>query len=840
MKRKKEKELLRENKGGLLLLLASLFIAGFLAMAYEVFWQRMLSLTLGATLRSSALVLSCYMIGMGLGAWRIGKLTERSGNRIRLIAWLHLGMALSGLWGMGLIGAIPHVYRHVPGAASEILAHLAAVMAVLPGAAAFGGMLPATAGAYITDNRKLGIGIGLLYSLEALGSLLGVAAAGFLLIRILGQMGALAGCLAVNLTAGAALMLFRSGESKSEAIGEGKPRRSSWRPVGDEVIQLLIALALGFIGMSLQVVWNRAVRIYLPNSSYTFTMVAFVYLAGFSGGNLAFRAAVGKLRRPASGLFAVLTALALVLAAGVWLLAKAPDLLLFPLADLLSRPATRIFLPPLAVTAGLAFIPTFLFGFGSPLACRLYADRVESVGGDIGLWRGVNTLGSALGPAAAGMILLPLAGVTRSLWLAAAMAAAAAAMAAYLERRQTVRWLLGLAGAAAFLSLAVFSKPVMVLPPSMHREAGASSRGDRIIHYRETAEGTVIVAEDVRTGIRACFVNNSAVVGTTYDAIKAVKMLGHLPILLGDRPRRALVIGFGIGVTASTVASHPSVEEVDCVEITPGVRLAAPFFNEFNRGVITNPKLRFIDGDGRTYLNRSRKEYDLISADPTHPTLGCAQLYTKEYFELCRSRLSPGGVICQYLPFHGLTPSEFAGAVAAFASVFPHSSLWLGHSHGVLVGSAECLQVEFSVWKQRVESLDDPLFYKNSHALAACLLLDEDGIARLTAGQKPCTDDKNFLEYFHPKAKDQDNWERNLSQALLRSEGTGSIFTSVDDSMLLSRHRAGQRIFLEGLAAQNRGDRPGMIRWMQEAVRAVPENEEFRFLLQQELGRPAR
>jgi spermidine synthase len=835
-----------EVNSGVLLLGPSLALAGFLAMAYEVSWQRMLSLALGATLRSSALVLSCYMLGMGLGSWLIGKMADRETSPSRLLGRLHWAMALSGLWGAGLLSLIPLIYRSIQGAlASEFAVHLVAVAALLPGAVASGGMLPATASAHIADRRGLGAGIGLLYSLEALGSMAGVAGTGFLFIRHLGQTGTLAACLALNLAVGAMLWTVRPGrrggvQTRKKTEGPDSPARWDAR-------LLAIALAMGFVGMSLQVVWNRAVRTYLPNSTYTFTTVAAVYLAGLFTGNLVFRAAADRLRRLGAWLFLGLAALSVSIAIGVPLLARVPSLFLFPWAGLLSQPAARIFLPPLLVTFGLAFVPTALMGFCSPLACRLYADRAGGVGGDVGLWRGINTMGSALGPAAAGLALLPMAGVSRSVWLMAALTALAATAAAGLGGKRRLKIFLGTALASACLALSLALPPVMVLPPSLHREqgwggqtGGSQARKDEVVYYRETAEGTVIVTEDARTGIRACFVNNSAVVGTTYDAIKAVKMLGHLPALLGGRPRRALVIGFGIGVTAATVASHPSVEEVDCVEITPGVRLAAPLFSEFNRGVSANPKIRFIDGDGRTYLNRCRKVYDLISADPTHPTLGCAQLYTRDDFRLCRNRLSPGGVICQYLPFHGLTPSEFAGAAAAFASVFPHSSLWLGHSHGVLVGSAGRLQVDFSVWRERVGSLDDPLFYKNPHALAACLIMDEGGIARLAAGRRPCTDDRNFLEYFDPAAKDPANWERNLSLALSCSDGMGSIFPAAGDSMLLARHRAGQAAFLEGLAAQNRGDRAGMVRGMQEAVRAAPENEEFHFLLQQEMGRTAR
>jgi MFS family permease len=167
-----------------LLLGAALFLSGFLVMTYEVSWHRMLSLSLGATLRSAALVLSAYMMGMGFGAWLFGRLADRTAKPSRHLAWLHWALALSGLWGLALISAIPAVYRAAGGGpAVEAAVHLMAVLALLPGAAPAGGMMPATARAYIRRKAGLGRGIGTLYALEALGSVAGGAAAGYLMIR---------------------------------------------------------------------------------------------------------------------------------------------------------------------------------------------------------------------------------------------------------------------------------------------------------------------------------------------------------------------------------------------------------------------------------------------------------------------------------------------------------------------------------------------------------------------------------------------------------------------------------------------------------------------------------
>ena len=123
-----------------------------------------------------------------------------------------------------------------------------------------------------------------------------------------------------------------------------------------------------------------------------------------------------------------------------------------------------------------------------------------------------------------------------------------------------------------------------------------------------------------------------------------------------------MIIGFGIGVTTSAVAQHP-LENIDCVEICPGVKEAAPLFEKFNQKVWQNPKVNFIAGDGRNYLLLTKKKYDIISCDPVHPGLGSGSLYSKEYFELCKNLVKPGGVISQYLPLHKLTLDDLKNAL---------------------------------------------------------------------------------------------------------------------------------------------------------------------------------
>jgi spermidine synthase/MFS family permease len=809
-------------------LLAALFLSGFSALVYEVSWSRMLGLALGGTVVSATIVLMAFMAGLAAGSMAWGWLADRWDRPARLFGICQLAIVLGTVLSYALIALIPRLFT---AQAPPFMPYLLATTAVFAAASAIGGAYPLFAKAYIQDSAGIGRGVGVAGALDALGSAAGGLAAGFVLLGTLGQWKTLALAAALNLAAGIAALVLSRG-TPIAAAKERIPRPQPKQDHNSPIMILAVAGLAGLAGMALQVVWIRILKIFLPNTSYSFSLVAGVLILGLGAGSGLYYLLVPRIRRPLVWLAAVQLAGGAFLFASSLVLDKLPALVLFPLAGALGTPGLRIFLPPVALSLSLILLPAACSGFTFPLLCSMFSREIKSLGSGIGLVRLWNAAGSVAGPALAAFLLIPLAGVAKSVQILALVSLAVAAWAAWCDRTRPgkrMQWP-SLAACIAGLLLVVLAPRVQILPPSFYQ---GGQRDARVIQYRETVEGTVTVSEDARTGIRACYVNNSGVVGTTYDAIKAVKLLGHLPFLLGAEPREVLVVGFGIGVTTATIASHPEVRRIDCVEIAPGVRDAARYFTEYNRGVALSPQVSFIAGDGRAFMARARKTYDLISADPTHPTLGCANLYTSEYFRLCRARLKPEGYICQYLPLHGLTPREFAGIVGTFRAVFPHATVWLGHSHCVLLGAASPLAVDFNSFAARVKALDDPLFYKDPYSVAACLMLDETGASAVSRGAMECGDDRNYLDFFDSHAKDQANWERNIDLLVAHLADLRRVFTGADTAVL-ARYEASRAAFIAGQRLQNRGKEREAIELFRQAVELNPANQEYRFLYDQE------
>ncbi len=797
------------------------FLAGFAFLIHEVVWNRLLSLVLGATVTAATLVLAAFMAGFGVGAAVWGRVADRARRPWSLLACLLLGLGVLGALAYALAGAL------LPRLGSAA-AHAGA--ALLLGVPSFlmGGLFPLAGRLAAAGRGPLASALGRLYALETLGSALGGLAAGFILLGALGQDLTLALAVAVDLALGAWLLATRG--SVELPVGVGAPSTTpafAALPAAARTAAPIAAFACGFAILALQVVWMRMFRIYLTNASYTFALIASLAILGLYLGSALFRRRAARLLDPGRSLLRALLLLAATALLGLLLLARLPELLMFPLQEASANVFVRTLLLPLAASLLIVVPPAACSGYAFPLACSLAASG-RGVGRDVGMVLAVNTAGCVLGPLAAAFGLIPALGAAVAI---VAIMAVPVAAAWFVARRSGAPARTGRALLVAFvllLAVAAWRPQVRILPPSF-------GRFDReVLFYDETVEGTVTVGRDRDTRSQALYtyVNNSAVIGSSYDAVKVVKMVGHFPFLVRPELRDVLVIGFGIGVTASAIASHPEVRSITCVELVPGLAEAATYYRDLNRDVASDPRLTIVRGDGRRRLQASARKYDLISCDPTHPVLGSGNLYTREYFELCRSRLNPGGLVSQYLPLHKLRSQELMGLIATFHDVFPDGAVWLGHYHAVLLGSTAPLRIDFGEWSARAAALgEDPNFYGDPYHLAATLALDGPTIGRLTAGARLNTDDRSTTEFFAPGCLDEANLSANLRYLQERRVGVGAVFDGIPDPALMARFVEGNRLLTESLVRQTGGDPRGGLQALQQAVRANPEDLEYPFLI---------
>ena len=595
-------------------------------------------------------------------------------------------------------------------------------------------------------------------------------------------------------------------------------------------VALLATFISGLFILGLQVIWIRVFKIYLTNTSYTFALITSLVIFGLFVGSWIYKQQGDKIANNIKVLINALILIGLFALLGMYILIKLPELLMFPMGRLIDIPLIRLIIVPAIASLLIVIPPSIVSGFSFPLACRIYSSDTKNISKNVGTVLMFNTMGSVLGPLVSAFILIPLLGVVKSILL---LIVVLFIFSVYLIRINTKavkkqkQIVLGFS-ILTILSIIVLMGEIRVLPPSFKKI-------DRdILFYNETVEGTLVVAQEKSPGtfIRVSYVNNSAVIGSTYDAIKAVKMIGHIPFFAGLQCEKALVIGFGMGVTTSAIATHPEVKEIDCVEMVPGLKKAAHFYSEINNNVIEDPRLNIMSGDGRHFLQKTSKKYDLISCDPTHPVLGSGNLYTKDYFELCSKHLNDGGMVSQYLPLHKLRLGDLLGIIKTFHSVFPNSTVWLGQYHAILLGSTDPVKIDFRNWSRKVAEMPkETYFYFDPYHFAVCVMMDNKTIESLPEEIKINEDDLSYTEFFSMDCFDNKNLTNSLAYIADNRCNINNVFYNIDNTQLMERYLAGNEFLVESLYYFLIGDRDKSLNELRKAVKVNPEDEEYPFLI---------
>ena len=178
--------------------------------------------------------------------------------------------------------------------------------------------------------------------------------------------------------------------------------------------------------------------------------------------------------------------------------------------------------------------------------------------------------------------------------------------------------------------------------------------------------------------------------------MKLQRMLGHLPGLIHPNPRSVLVVGFGGGVTAGTFTTYPGVQRIVICELEPLIPpVSTRYFAKENYGVMNDKRTQLVYDDARHFVAATPEKFDIITSDPIHPFVkGSATLYSKEYFEMVKSHLNPGGVVTQWVPLYESDDTTVKSEIATFFEVFPYGTVWANNVNGqgydiVLVGQLE-------------------------------------------------------------------------------------------------------------------------------------------------------
>jgi spermidine synthase len=763
------------------------FLSGASALVYEVAWVRALSLVFGGSHLAVATVVSIFMLGLALGSVVAGRRLPKGADPLRLYGLAELGVAGAALLFWVASRYYPAAYVPLARLAPDAPAWLTAVRVALAAA----GMLPATIlmgttlplmSAFAADRAdEVGSRLSLLYGVNTVGAVAGAVLTGFVALPVAGIGTTVAAAVATSAAVGlGALALSRAAPSRGARPADAPSGAAAGPGPAPRIARALLwAAALsGFCALGYEVLWTRVLILGVGATDYGFTAVLASFLACIGIGGAAYHLVArsprlasdeGRLRALGAAQLAIALAIGVSLVtmegmAGRWVtLQRTFEAVLEPFA---ARQASSValvlsYLGPAALLMGIAF----------PLAGDAYARARGTTAEAVGSVTAANTLGAIAGSAAGGHVLVLAFGIERSIQLLVVVNAGLGlwllATAAPGERLRRAAVALAIAAAAILVAredgfrawdrnyFAVYRsiRPEALATPAL-REAAL-----RRAEVAYLAEGASSIVCAVRTGDQLAFATNGRVEASTGARdVQNQYALGHLPMLLHPDPRRVLVVGAGAGMTAGATTVHPGVEQVTLVELEPKVLGVVRAFAAWNHDLLSSPRLRVVLNDGRNHLLTTQDRYDVITADPIHPWFrGAGYLYTVEYFRLAASRLTPGGVMAQWLPLYQMTPDHTRSVAASFAGAFPHVQAWLVHSDVVLIGSDAPIVLDEAALARR---LGDPVVGRDMamawmgtpRDLFSYFALGTAGVRRFASGGRVNTDDNLYLEFSSPHA----------------------------------------------------------------------------------------
>ena len=723
---------------------------------YEVIWTRQLILFFGSPGFAVSTVLSALIGGLGLGSFYFGRLVREKKQLLRLYALLGAGLGIFALIFpilLDILNAIcVLVYRGL-GAGFHFLSLIRFVLSfmvlLIPSMLMGGGLLLLARAA---KERCAGFRADRLFTINMLSASVGSIIAGFYLIQLLGIQNSVYLGVAINLIlAMVAFALDRSWSETSLDLQQDVNDGSGISPTGEMWQALLWTFAIaGFCATAYAILWTRILTSFLGNPAYAFSVTLTGFLLGIAVGSFIF-AAMARRIQSFINLFGLVQ-----IGVGLSVVALIPA---FGNLSGISRGLQAAFgvgrVWEFAAGFILMIIPAILIGASFPLVTRICA-ATESRSSVYPF----TAIGGLLGSLCAGIILIPLIGVRPSVLLTAALNTAVGCLL-ILRNAEKSQLVSGTAIGGTILTLGV---GLMVflwgISPAFLRNGTfwPQHLNDTLVEHTETVDANIATFMDDQ-GVHQTYVDNDQIADTSRRGSMPHRIIAHLPLLLHPEPERALVLGFGMGITAHTMTQH--AVRVDALENPKGlIETARKYFTDVNYNVIDSSLFNHTLNDERSYLLMTPNRYDVIATGTTHPLLSSkgSNLYSADFYRWCKRILTEDGIICQWIPLRQLPEPYLKIVVRTFIEVFPNTTIWYKYTpdFAVLVGTSERLKINYRRFMERTQipRVQEALMVDDLNGIS---LLDSfmmsEKVVRAYAGDATIhTDNHPRLEFFQPRA----------------------------------------------------------------------------------------
>jgi spermidine synthase len=704
-----------EGSNRFLPLLVLLFVgSGCAALIYEVVWFQLLELVIGSSAVSVGVLLGTFMGGMCFGSLLAPRLLSKKHHPLKLYALIEGGIGIIGLIILFAIPLVGSVYTSWAGdgLTSMLLRGIVAAVFLLPPTFLMGATLPVIS-RWVKTSPEGVSWLGFFYGGNIGGAVLGSLLAGFYLMRVYDVNTTTYVAAFLNfLVAGLAYFIAKATPFTAE------PDTPSGAVVvadsGAWAVYVTIGLS-GFTALAAQVIWTRLLSLLFGGTVYTFALILAVFLFGLGIGSSLGSALGRNLKNPrvALGWCQMLLCAGMVWAA-YSLLKSMPY---WPVdVTLPTDPWQKVQLD--MVRCLWAVLPgAILWGASFPLALASVAAKGQDAGRLVGGVYAANTFGAILGALGASTVYAFGLGSQNSLQVLVAVSAISGLLMLALPSDEESSSKSNLNFGITVLCLAIAGGLLVKTVPELPGHFVAYGRfmptrgaNAKVLYMGEGITAAVAVTE-MPDGTRNY--HNAGKVQASSDPadMRLQRMLGHLTTLLPKTNTDFLVIAFGAGATAGAVSVEPKLVSEIIVEIEPLVpKVVGEWFGPHNFEVAKNPKAHIRIDDGRHFLQTTKLKFDGITSDPLDPWVkGAAALYTKEFFQLEKDHLKPGGVVTQFVQFYESNSDAVKSEIATFFEVFPYGAIFANTVRGagydvVLVGMAEPIKIDIDQIQAKLDS----------------------------------------------------------------------------------------------------------------------------------------
>lgn len=676
-------------------------LSGFAGLIYEGSWARYLKLFLGHSSYGQVLTLCIYMGGLAIGSFIAGKMVEKVKRPLLGYAAVELAIGIGGVAYHPLYNALTGFFfdsEWIAGlgfTGAEIAKVVLATGSTLPIAIAVGMTFPFIAAGLM---RKSGaeVSLPMLYFTNSFGSAIGILVTSYTLIPVLGNHVTL--CVAASINFLLAMIFSFIGfttspnhEDDEDDVVEGAsaareplnedyaaehklamPPKSTW---------FWIAGITGLTSFVYEIVWIRLLSLLMGSSSHSFDQMLSAFILGLAIGS----AVSGKLLKKDSLIVLSLAQIFMAFFALCTLYFHKPFWEMMNEANQIFNPTNdgyvcwSLFKYALSV---LWMVPTSFFaGITLPIITVILTRAFKSEA-PIGKVYGWNTVGSIIGSAGGGLLLLPLLQLKGALVLAAFLDFAIGFMLLVVYRKR-FRYSVAFYVICAFMML-----PSLLVNFDPHLITSGAFRAYKNLHPDEK-----IIVRDGKTATISFHeskvhyyikTNGKADASLGKDRSRPIEgdeltqaATAFMPMAVKDQPYDAAMVGFGSGMGAHYLLADPLLKDFDCVEIEQEMMDLAKGFYPWNSRGYDDPRIHIYIDDAQTFFLTNRRKYDLMISVPSNPWVsGVASLFSHEFYTKMRRYIKPGGLWVQWIQTYEFNDQLFLNILKALDVAFPYVSLY--------------------------------------------------------------------------------------------------------------------------------------------------------------------